>query len=98
MLALILFIAMLGLLIVFERFRQARSLRRQIEPAREAYYAALDGLRDMPHDRYLRQKALSLGRHYWSLAASRQSVTARELSISNDIAAACAGGSVNPVV
>lgn len=57
--------------------------------ARKAYLAALERLKADPHNPDLREKALAAGRK-WKDAASNIQKTVEELSIMNDINAACA--------
>jgi len=65
---------------------------KQLNAARDAYFAALRRLKANPTNADLRQTTLQLGRTYSNLTRNKRGVTIfDEVALSNDINAACAG-------
>ena len=66
---------------------------------RLAYEASLDRLRTDPNNAEYREQALNLGRLYFSTARINQELTVLdEVSLKNDIDAACAGAVKSPPI
>jgi hypothetical protein len=65
---------------------------RQLNVAKNAYFAALRSLKANPTNPDLRERTLELGRKYSNLTRNKSGVTVYdEVALSNDINAACAG-------
>lgn len=69
-----------------------------LKAANQAYQGSLTKLRSNPTDPELRQQTLNLGRHYSNLARNQKGVTVfDEVALMNDINAACAAATSQPV-
>lgn len=86
----IIFISIVVLL-VWAGIASSRSEERAREKARKAYEESLDALKNNPTNAELKQQTLALGRVYSNLTRNSQGVTTvDEVSLMNDINAACA--------
>ena len=85
-------IILIIVVIVIVTVKASNEQTKQLNAARDAYFDALRRLKANPTNADLRQTTLQLGRTYSNLTRNKSGVTVfDEVSLSNDISAACAG-------